>query len=176
MVAESSVVSITGAGRAPRFDDSTDATVTRRSILQIITTGVFPHAAAFLSVNENEISPQDPPKGIVIPCEAVVVSQQAVRGMPLAQPFIVSIPHKLGSVRSEYGKILQINEEIWSGDRLAFELTALKQRVGGTIDVADDHVKLEVMLPWLLAGLAHGVQATIRSRATRMLEKKPTDV
>jgi len=107
----------------------------------------------------------------------------------LAQPFIVSIPHKLGkeeaarrlkaglgSVRSEYAKILQVNEEIWSGDRLAFQLTALKQHVSGTIDVAEDHVKLEVMLPWLLAALAHGVQATIRSR-TRMLEKsKTTDV
>lgn len=111
------------------------------------------------------------------------------RGTTLAQPFIVSIPHKLGkeeatrrlkaglgSVRSEYGKILQINEEIWSRDRLAFQLTALKQQVGGTIDVAEDHVRLEVMLPWLLAGLAHGVQATIRARATRMLEKKTTDV
>lgn len=103
----------------------------------------------------------------------------------MAQPFIVSIPHKLGkdeanrrlkaglgSIRSEYGKILQVHEEIWSGDRLAFQLTALKQRVGGTISVAEDHVRLEVMLPWLLAGLAHGVQATIRARATRMLEKK----
>ena len=107
----------------------------------------------------------------------------------MAKPFIVSISHKLGreeatrrlkaglgSVRSEYGQILQINEEIWSGDRLAFRVTALRQQVGGTIDVADDHVRLEVMLPWLLAGLAHGIQATIRSRATRMLEKKTTDV
>lgn len=107
----------------------------------------------------------------------------------MAQPFIVSIPHKLGkeeatrrlkaglgSVRSEYGKILQITEEIWSGDRLAFQLIALKQQVSGAIEVAEDHVKLEVMLPWLLAGLAHGIQATIRSRATRMLEKKTTDV
>lgn len=107
----------------------------------------------------------------------------------MAQPFIVSIPHKLGkeeaarrlkvglgSIRSEYARILQINEEIWSGDRLAFQLTALKQQVSGTVDVAEDHVKVEVMLPWLLAGLAHGVQATIRSRTTRMLEKKTTDV
>lgn len=107
------------------------------------------------------------------------------RGTPLAQPFIVSIPHKLGkeeatrrlkaglgNIRSEYGKIFQVNEEIWSGDRLAFQVTALKQHVGGTVDVAEDHVKLEVMLPWLLAGLAHGIQATVRARATRMLEKK----
>jgi hypothetical protein len=83
----------------------------------------------------------------------------------IGQPFIVSIPHKLGkdeairrlkaglgSVRSEYGKILQVHEEIWSGDRLAFRLTALKQQVSGTVDVAEDHVRLEVTLPWLLAG------------------------
>lgn len=107
----------------------------------------------------------------------------------MAQPFIVSIPHKLGkdeavrrlkaglgNIRSEYGNIFQVNEEIWSGDRLAFQVTALKQRVSGSIDVADDHVRLEVLLPWLLAGLAHGIQATIRARAGRMLEKKPTDV
>jgi len=101
------------------------------------------------------------------------------------QPFIVSIPHKLGkdeairrmkaglsSIKSQYGQLLQVNEEIWSGDRLAFRITALKQQASGTIDVAEDHVKLEVMLPWLLAGIAHGAQAMIRERGNRMLEKK----
>jgi hypothetical protein len=149
-----------------------------------ITELPSPHAAACLSVNENEIC-LEPASGSV----AIVSLQTYCRGTTLAQPFIVSIPHKLGkeeatrrlkaglgSVRSEYGKILQITEEIWSGDRLAFHLIALKQQVSGAIEVAEDHVKLEVMLPWLLAGLAHGIQATIRSRATRMLEKKTTDV
>lgn len=103
----------------------------------------------------------------------------------MAQPFIVSIPHKLGkveatrrlkaglgSIKNQYGQMLQVNEEIWSGDRLAFSITALKQNASGTIHVADDHVRLEVMLPWLLAGLAHGAQAMIRERGNRMLEKK----
>ncbi|UTD28202.1 polyhydroxyalkanoic acid system family protein [Bradyrhizobium sp. WD16] len=103
----------------------------------------------------------------------------------MPQPFIVSIPHQLGrdeavrrlkaglgSVKSQYGQVLQVNEEIWSGDRLAFRITALRQQASGTIDVADDHVRLEVILPWLLAGLAHGVQAVIRERGQRMLEKK----
>ena len=103
----------------------------------------------------------------------------------MAEPFIVSIPHKLGkveatrrlkaglgSVKNQYGQMLQVNEEIWSGDRLAFSITALKQNASGTIDVADDHVRLEVTLPWLLAGLAHGAQAMIRERGNRMLEKK----
>lgn len=103
----------------------------------------------------------------------------------MPQPFIVSIPHKLGkeealrrvksglgSVKSQYGQMLQVDEEIWSGDRLAFRITALRQQASGTLDVADDHVRLEVMLPWLLAGIAHGAQAMIRERANRMLEKK----
>lgn len=103
----------------------------------------------------------------------------------MAQPFIVSIPHKLGkeeavrrlkaglgSVKNQYSQVVQVNEEIWSGDRLAFSITALKQNASGTIDVADNHVKLEVTLPWLLAGIAHGAQAMIRERANRMLEKK----
>jgi hypothetical protein len=103
----------------------------------------------------------------------------------VAKPFIVSIPHKLGkdeairrlktglgSVKTQYAHIVQVNEEIWSGDRLAFNITALKQNASGTIDVADDHVRLEVTLPWLLAGLAHGAQAMIRERGNRMLEKK----
>lgn len=107
----------------------------------------------------------------------------------MAQPFVVSIPHKLGKeeairrmqaglgkIKAQYGQVLQIDEEIWSGDRLAFRLTALKQQASGTIDVAEDHVKLEVMLPWLLAGLAHGAQAMIRERGNRLLEKQQADV
>src|SRR4051794_1192154 len=103
----------------------------------------------------------------------------------MSKPLIVTIPHKLGkeeairrmkaglgSFRSQYGQLLQIHEEIWSGDRMSFRVTAMKQQVSGIIDVAEDHVQLEVALPWLLAGLAHGAQAMIRSRGERMLEKK----
>jgi hypothetical protein len=103
----------------------------------------------------------------------------------LVQPLIVSIPHKLGkeeairrmkdglsTVNTKYAHLLQVNEEVWSGDRLAFQITAMRQQANGTIDVADDHVRLEVTLPWLLAGIAHGAQAMIRERGLRMLEKK----
>jgi hypothetical protein len=103
----------------------------------------------------------------------------------MSKPLIVSIPHKLGkdealrrikagldSAKRQYTQVMQVNEEIWSGDRLAFRITAMKQQASGTVDVAEDHVRLEVTLPWLLAGLAHGAQAMIRERANRMLEKK----
>ncbi len=102
----------------------------------------------------------------------------------MPKPLIVTISHRLGkdeavrrlkaglgSVRSQYGQLLQVNEEIWSGDRLSFRVTVLRQQVSGNIDVAEDHVQLEVVLPWLLAGMAHGAQAMIAARGKRMLEK-----
>ncbi len=103
----------------------------------------------------------------------------------MPQPFIVSLPHKLdkdearrrlqagiGKAATQFGSVISIDEEIWSGDRLTFKITALKQHASGTIDLYDDHVQLEVMLPWLLAGIAHGAQAIIRERGQRLLEKK----
>lgn len=103
----------------------------------------------------------------------------------MSKPLTVSIPHKLGreealrrikgglgSVRNDYAQFVQVNEEIWSGDRLSFSVTAMKQNVCGTIDVMENEVKLEVTLPWLLARVAHGIDGLIRKRATLMLEKK----
>jgi hypothetical protein len=44
--------------------------------------------------------------------------------------------------------------------------------VSGGIDVADDHVRLEVVLPWLLAMIAEKIQPLIRKEGTLMLDKK----
>jgi len=40
------------------------------------------------------------------------------------------------------------------------------------IDVADDHVRLEVTLPWLLAKIAEKFTPAIRKEGVLMLEKK----
>src|SRR5260370_1405770 len=74
--------------------------------------------------------------------------------------------------RSNYSALLTIHEETWSGDRLAFNLSALGQSAVGFIDVADDHVRLEVQLPWLLAVMAEKLTPAIRKEGTLMLEKK----
>jgi hypothetical protein len=46
------------------------------------------------------------------------------------------------------------------------------QVASGSIDVADDHVRLELVLPWLLARVAEAIQPLIRKEARLMLEKK----
>jgi hypothetical protein len=103
----------------------------------------------------------------------------------MSRPLVVSIPHHLGReeaarrikaglghVRTHYSALLTIHEETWAGERLAFDVRALGQRVTGSIDVADDHVRLEVTLPWLLAKLVKGFAPAIRKEGTLMLEKK----
>jgi len=104
----------------------------------------------------------------------------------MSKPIVVSIPHRLGKEealrRLQPGltsaaasfPVLKVDEEIWSGDRLTFRVRALGQAAAGTVDVADDHVRLEVTLPWLLHKFAEAAQTAIRARGKLLLEKKNT--
>jgi len=51
-------------------------------------------------------------------------------------------------------------------------MSSLGQIAAGTIDVADDHVRIEVTLPWLLAKFAEKIAPAIRKEGTLLLEKK----
>ena len=102
----------------------------------------------------------------------------------MAAPLIVSIPHRLG--RQEAARrlkegmtraassvpILQIDEVRWEGDRMIFRASALGQLASGQVDVADDHVRVEVILPLLLQRFAEVAQAAIRKRGDLLLTKK----
>jgi Putative polyhydroxyalkanoic acid system protein (PHA_gran_rgn) len=103
----------------------------------------------------------------------------------MSKPLIVSIPHSLGkaealrriksglgSVRTNYGTVLHIEEETWTGDRMAFRVSALGQHASGNIDVRESDVQLEVTLPWLLHKIAERITPTIRKEGVLMLEKK----
>jgi Putative polyhydroxyalkanoic acid system protein (PHA_gran_rgn) len=103
----------------------------------------------------------------------------------MSPPLIVNLPHRLGKdealrrikagigrVHNEFARLLTVEEETWTGDRLTFRVKSLGQRVAGTIDVRDDHVRLEVTLPWLLARFALAVQRVIGQKGQLMLEKK----
>jgi hypothetical protein len=78
----------------------------------------------------------------------------------------------LAQVGTSFGHLFSVREQTWTGDRLHFQVSALGQSVGGSIDVAEDYVRLEVVLPWLLARLAGTVQPLIRKEGTLLLEKK----
>lgn len=102
----------------------------------------------------------------------------------MSKPLVVSIPHSLGreeaSRRLKAGltraassvPILSVDEERWDGDRMIFRVRALGQVAAGHLDVADDHVRLEVMLPWLLQRFAEVAQLAIKNRGNLLLTKR----
>jgi hypothetical protein len=102
----------------------------------------------------------------------------------MAEPLVVRIPHKLGKeealrrVKPALGKasssfpVLVVEEETWSGDRLSFRVRALGQIASGNVEVAEDHVQLEVTLPWLLHKFGQAVQKIIAGQGRVLPEKK----
>jgi hypothetical protein len=103
----------------------------------------------------------------------------------MRETITVTIPHRLGKeealrrikngigeARITFASVLAIKEETWSGDTLAFRVSALAQEVAGTVAIAEDRVKLDVELPWLLAKLAKVITPAIKKEGTLMLEKK----
>lgn len=101
----------------------------------------------------------------------------------MSAPLVVSIPHRLGReeaarrLKGGLGRaaatipVLSVEEERWEGDHMDFRVRALGQIAHGRIDVAEDNVRLEVVLPWLLQRFAEVAQAAIRKRGQLLLTK-----
>jgi Putative polyhydroxyalkanoic acid system protein (PHA_gran_rgn) len=102
----------------------------------------------------------------------------------MSAPLVVSIPHQLGRdealrrLRTGLSRaassipVLKVDEERWEDDHMFFRVRALGQAASGHLDVGDDHVRVEVMLPWLLQRFAQMAQNMIRDRGTRLLTKQ----
>jgi Putative polyhydroxyalkanoic acid system protein (PHA_gran_rgn) len=102
----------------------------------------------------------------------------------MSKPLVVSIPHRLGreeaSRRLKAGltraalnvPLLKVDEERWEGDRMIFRVRAFGQTAAGHLDVAEDHVRLEVALPWLLQRFAEVAQVAIQNRGNLLLTKR----
>lgn len=102
----------------------------------------------------------------------------------MSQPIVVTIPHRLGkqeaarrlkagfsNVRSSFGESFMVLKDEWTGDHLNFRASLLGQTTTGTVDVAEDHVRLEVQLPWVLSLLANKAKALVQRQGRLMLEK-----
>ncbi len=99
-------------------------------------------------------------------------------------PLVVSIPHSLGreeairrlktglSRAASSMPVMSVDEERWEDSRMNFRVRALGQAVAGNVDVAEDHVRVEVVLPWLLQRFAEAAQTAIKNRGKLLLTKK----
>ena len=103
----------------------------------------------------------------------------------MSEPLVVIIPHSLGKAearrrihdglgraKTEFARLLTLEQAEWSGDTLSFSARSLGQRARGSIEVYDGAVRLEVTLPWLLAKFAAAAQRVIGQKGQLMLEKK----
>jgi hypothetical protein len=95
---------------------------------------------------------------------------------------VVSVPHRLsvaeahrrveamiGRLRSAYLDKLAYSEMSWTGDSADIRVIALAQEVKAHIDVLAESVRIEIVLPWILACLAGPIQQRLTSAANETL-------
>src|SRR5690242_11990963 len=100
-------------------------------------------------------------------------------------PLTVSVPHRLGKeealrrlkggmahIVSKPGGMIPVEQAAWSGDTLTFQMRGSGQSASGTITVFEDSVRIDVMLPWLLAKLGERLLPALKKETTLLLEKK----
>jgi hypothetical protein len=81
---------------------------------------------------------------------------------------------KEGFVRTkgQLGQIIAIDQEIWEGDTLQFQMRAFGQVAAGTIEVLEDALRIEVSLPWILAKAAKTPSTYIAQGSHLLLERR----
>jgi putative polyhydroxyalkanoate system protein len=96
----------------------------------------------------------------------------------------VTIPHELGRaearrrIETGFGDLsrqlggLGAVSKTWEGDRLSFAFAAMGQAISGSVDVADRAIRLEVLLPGLLAMVAGKLKGRLQKEGQLLLEKK----
>lgn len=100
----------------------------------------------------------------------------------MSKSIVVTVPHNLGAeaaqkrvaegierLRRDYIDKLAHSEVGWTGGRADLRVVAFGQTTIAQIDVQSEFLRIEVHLPWILAGLSSKVQAALTSRAEASL-------
>jgi hypothetical protein len=103
----------------------------------------------------------------------------------MSTPLTVSVPHRLGKeeavrrlkggmsqMATRLGALITVEQEVWEGDTLTFQMRGFGQSASGTIAVFEDSVRIDVMLPWLLAKLGERLLPALKKETTLLLENK----
>ena len=106
----------------------------------------------------------------------------------MSKSIVITVPHALGKdearrrvafeidqLKSAYVDKFAHSEVRWLGDAADIRVVALAQEIKAHIDVASDVVRVEILLPWLLASLAGRVESrlTTTARDTLALIQSP---
>ncbi|MGH7061618.1 MAG: polyhydroxyalkanoic acid system family protein [Stellaceae bacterium] len=99
------------------------------------------------------------------------------------EPLVVTISHRLGreeakrriaggldAIRAEVARYVKTLDYSWTGDRLDFRAALLLQTITGRLEVGDDFVRIELLLPRLLHLVGGTIAGRIEKRAAALLE------
>jgi len=97
----------------------------------------------------------------------------------------LNIPHQLSRaearqrvqelvtrVQQDLGGALGSVEERWNGDTLSFTLAVANHRCSGQVQVEDQWVRMEVVLPWFLGMLSGRIQAYAQHEGQLLLGQR----
>ncbi len=105
----------------------------------------------------------------------------------MPRPVTVTISHELGvdearsRVKEGFGKlqgqmtggmIFNFAEEWPSDNTMTFKARGMGQNLTGQIDIFPQHIRIEVMLPGLLAAIAETITGKVEQQGKLLLEKK----
>lgn len=103
----------------------------------------------------------------------------------MPKPVSITISHELGReaalarlrggidrIRDKLGMVkMQLVEEEWSGDTVQFGVAAFGYTVRGRLEVEEALVRVEVMLPFVLAVFAEKLKLGVEKQGRILLEK-----
>ena len=103
----------------------------------------------------------------------------------MSQPVVVTIPHQLGrfearrridegigQLTQQFAAMGEVKHAWEEGDVLRFTVSTLGQAVSGFIEVTEQSVRLEVLLPGFLAMIASKVKGRLQKEGQILLEDK----
>jgi hypothetical protein len=103
----------------------------------------------------------------------------------MSKPLVATVSHELGrrkakdrieasldEIRSHLSAFATSVEEQWTEDRLDFRLIALGQAISGRIDVFEESVRIEVILPGMLGFLGAKISRRVREHGLKLLVSK----
>ena len=103
----------------------------------------------------------------------------------MAEKITVKMPHKLSRAEARdridkgfakvqeqiAGKAVDVTQT-WEGEVMNFKAGIMSQNITGKLNVLDDHVQIEVDLPWILAKISGVFEDKLKKGTQLLLDKK----
>ena len=99
-------------------------------------------------------------------------------------PLTIVIPHQLSKAEArqrieahftellgQYSSSLDHIEHRWTGDTLDFQAGVMGMTISGKRQIEDQDVRIEIVLPWVLATMSRTLSQTIEQEGRKLLEK-----